>query len=56
MPDQLESVNMNKKKPNWEKSSVDERMDKAQRAKGIKEGSTKDIAVDKSAKKKYGYK
>lgn len=47
---------MNKKKPNWENSAVDKRLDKAQRAKGIKEGSAKDIAIDKAAKKKYGYK
>ena len=43
-------------KKGWEGSRADKALDKRQAAKGIKEGSAKDVAIDKKAKKKYGYK
>ncbi len=36
----------------WEKSAKDIKLDKAQAKKGIKEGSKKDIAIDKKYIKK----
>jgi hypothetical protein len=45
-----------KKKMPWEDSSEDKAMDKVQRKAGIKEGSAKDLKIDKAAKKKLGYK
>jgi len=40
----------------WEKSSMDKKMDKKLAAKGIKEGSKKDVAMDKKALKAYNAK
>jgi hypothetical protein len=45
-----------KLKAGWEKSRFDEILDKSQVKRGIKEGSKKDLAADKKAKKKHGYK
>lgn len=40
----------------WEKSSMDKKEDKKLRAKGIKEGSKKDVAMDKKALAAYNKK
>jgi len=40
----------------WEKSPMDKKMDKKLAAKGIKEGSKKDTAMDKKALKAYNAK
>jgi hypothetical protein len=40
----------------WEKSSMDKKEDKKLRAKGIKEGSKKDMAMDKKALAAYNKK
>jgi hypothetical protein len=37
----------------WEKSPMDKKMDKKLAAKGIKEGSKKEQAMDRAAMKKY---
>jgi len=40
----------------WEKSSMDKKMDAAAKKKGIKEGSKKDVAMDKKALAAYNKK
>lgn len=40
----------------WEKSPMDKKMDKKLKAKGVKEGSKKDVAMDKKALKAYNAK
>ena len=40
----------------WEKSPMDKKLDKKMAAKGIKEGSKKDMAMDKKALKAYNAK
>lgn len=40
----------------WEKSPMDKKEDKKLRAKGIKEGSKKDVAMDKKALAAYNKK
>jgi len=45
-----------KLKAGYEKTAIDEKLDKAQLKKGIKEGSKKDLTADKKMKAKYGYR
>jgi hypothetical protein len=40
----------------WEKSPMDKKMDKKLAAKGVKEGSKKDMAMDKKALAAYNKK
>jgi hypothetical protein len=40
----------------WEKSSMDKKMDAMAKKKGIKEGSKKDVAMDKKALAAYNKK
>ncbi len=40
----------------WEKSPMDKKMDKKLKAKGVKEGSKKDVEMDKKGLKAYNKK